>query len=86
MCDDNDPFPFHNLSKNEFEIVKTEGTYLPSQGIELGIKLGFEFGIGLHVEFKFAIYDCLKKPLKDATFQQANLFARRARNKFPFVE
>ena len=37
-----------------------EGTYLPSQAIELGIEL--RYGIGLHVviEYKFAIYHCLK--------------------------
>jgi hypothetical protein len=34
-----------SIQCNEYEQAKEEGTYLLSQGFELGIELGFELGI-----------------------------------------
>jgi hypothetical protein len=47
------------INPSAHDAILVECTYLPSQGIELGFELGI--GLGLHIEYKFAIYHCLKK-------------------------
>ena len=38
-----------------FRDAEHEGTYLPSQGFELGTELGFELGIELGIELGFEL-------------------------------